>query len=118
MVNTMKSQIPGQNVEFIYQRPKWYYIKNPHVEIGNNVFGKVLLSIGLFKKEDIAKRRIAPEFIGENSQLDLIPKEEKSIQVYLIGLRDIRDSSKKILSKGETSVVMRLGELEFNSGTV
>lgn len=60
MVNTMKSQIQGQNVEFIYQRPKWYYIKNPHVEIGNNVFGKVLLSIGLFKKEDIAKRRIAP----------------------------------------------------------
>jgi hypothetical protein len=39
------------------------------------VFGRVLLSIALFKKEDITKKRIPPEFIGEKADVELIPKE-------------------------------------------
>lgn len=77
LINTMKA-VPGtgtQNIEFLYQRPKWYYVKNPHVEIGKNVFGKVLLSVALFKKDDITRKRIPPEFIGEKPEVELIPKE-------------------------------------------
>jgi hypothetical protein len=36
----------------------------------------------------------------------------------LIGLRDIRDASKRILSEGKTEVVMKLGDIEFKSNTV
>lgn len=42
-------QQKDSKVKMLYQKPKWYFIKNPHVQIGNNIFGKVLLSIALFK---------------------------------------------------------------------
>jgi hypothetical protein len=63
------SGVPNETFEFLYQRPKWYYVKNPHVEIGKNVFGKVLLSLALFKKEDITKKRIPLEFLGEKADI-------------------------------------------------
>lgn len=96
-LNTKMKVPSGQgmvDIQFLYQKPKWYYVKNPHVEIGKNVFGKVLLSIALFKKDDITKNRIPPEYLGQK-QIDLIPTEDKSIQVYLIGLRDIRDTRQR-----------------------
>jgi len=40
------------------------------------------------------------------------------VQIYLIGLRDIRDSNKRILSKGLAEVNMFLGADTFNSGKV
>lgn len=92
----MKSQ-KGEKVDFLYRKPKWYYVVNPHVEVGRCVFGRVLMAVALFRREDIDKGRIPQELIYNDN---LIPTEEKTIQVYLIGLRDIRDSSKKIISKG------------------
>jgi hypothetical protein len=40
------------------------------------------------------------------------------VQIYLIGLRDIRDSSKRVLSKGLAEVNMYLGADSFSSGKV
>ena len=40
---------PLDTVSFIYEEPKWYYLINPHIELGNNMFGKILLSYAIFK---------------------------------------------------------------------
>ena len=47
-----------------------------------------------------------------------MPTEEKLFQVYLIGLRDIKDSSKKMIQKGSANVVMSLGGQCLESGDV
>ena len=37
-----------------------------------------------------------------------MPTEEKLFQVYLIGLREIKDSNKKMIQKGSANVSMNL----------
>ena len=39
-------------------KPKWYYVLNPHIEIGKHIFGKVLIGVALFKREDLLNERI------------------------------------------------------------
>jgi hypothetical protein len=34
------------------------------------------------------------------------------VQIYLIGLRDIRDTSKRIISQGKAKVIMRMDKQE------
>jgi hypothetical protein len=40
-----------EKIDFIYSKPKWCYVINPNVEIGNPVFGRVLISCSIFKKK-------------------------------------------------------------------
>ncbi len=54
--------INNKKVQFIFLKPKWYYIINPHIDVGNNVFGKVLLGVAVFKQDDIVKGNITKEF--------------------------------------------------------
>lgn len=68
-LQTMKSQ-KGEKVDFLYRKPKWYYVVNPHVEIGRCVFGRVLMAVALFRREDIDKGRIPKELIFNDN---LIP---------------------------------------------
>ena len=57
----------GPPVGIIYKKPRWYYIKNPHVEIGKNIFGRVLMSVALFKKSDIKAYRIPLEYLQQRN---------------------------------------------------
>lgn len=49
-----------EHAEFIYLKPKWYYILNPHIEIGKHIFGRVLMSVALFRQDDLTKQKIPP----------------------------------------------------------
>lgn len=43
----------------IYSKPRWYHIIDPNIEIGSHNFGRVLLSLALFKKQyEIAGKNI------------------------------------------------------------
>ena len=56
------------------------------------------MALALFRQEDITSKKI-PENIYKID--NLIPTEERVIQVYIIGLRNIKGQDKKILSKGQ-----------------
>lgn len=47
-----------QETEFIYIKPRWHYITNPHIEIGKHIFGRVLLGVALFRQDDLKKQKI------------------------------------------------------------
>jgi hypothetical protein len=58
-----RSGANNQNIiEFLYVKPKWYYIVNPHIEVGKNIFGRVLIAAALFKQEDINMTSMPQEF--------------------------------------------------------
>ena len=109
-----------KKVEFIYMKPKWHYILNPHIEIGKHIFGKVLLGVALFKREDLSMERI-PRYrydfsyrVTENAKRKgdttkdqfkkMIEFEQRKLQVYVIGLRNIKNEKKKVLTKGKAAL--------------
>jgi len=49
--NSMKKTFKYKSnlVDFIYSKPQWYYIVNPNIIIGQNIYGRVLVSAALFK---------------------------------------------------------------------
>jgi len=62
-----------QPIEYLYLKPRWYYVINPHIEVGKNIFGRVLMGAALFKFEDIQKQRIPALFYNYSMR----PKREE-----------------------------------------
>lgn len=64
--------------DFIYEPPQWYYMINPHIELGNNMFGKILLSYAIFRTSDL--RHVDPKYFGnpvqnnQTAKLSSMPK--------------------------------------------
>ena len=100
-------------------KPRWYYILNPHIEIGKHIFGKVLIAVALFKKEDLNRGKIPRyrfdfgyrqlqnverEKNGGEKLKKLIEFETRKLQVYVIGLRNIKNEKKKVLTQGDAEL--------------